>query len=80
MTSETSGSVYQIRVRTLWNPVWAVRFPGFVVSHDSAGYTVLTGRVVDQAMLYGLISRMRDLGLQLISLEQLQGRDGVGDP
>jgi hypothetical protein len=83
MTTDPEGPLYMIRVRTLWDSVWAIRFPGFVVSHDSAGNTVLTGRVVDQAALYGLISRARDLGLKLISLEQIQGGQGrkdVGDP
>lgn len=82
MTTESQGPVYVIRLRTLWDPVWATRFPGFAVSHDSAGNTVLTGRVVDQAMLYGLISRARDLGLKLISVEQVEGRErrqGIAD-
>jgi len=70
MANEAEASVYVIRVRTRWHPIMASWFPGFAVSEDSAGNTLLTGRVPDQAALYGLISRARDLGLKLISLEQ----------
>jgi hypothetical protein len=70
MANEPEGPVYVIRVRTRWHPILPSRFPGFAVSEDSAGNTLLTGRVPDQAALYGLISRARDLGLKLISLEQ----------
>jgi hypothetical protein len=83
VTSDPKKSTYVLRVRTLWDPVWEDRFPGFIVSRDSAGNTVLTGAVEDQAALYGLISRARDLGLKLIAVEQVQdGGDpqGVGNP
>jgi len=79
MANEPEGPVYVIRVRTRWQPIVAGRFPGFTVSEDSAGNTLLTGRVPDQAALYGLISRVRDLGLKLISLEEQPETEDTDD-
>jgi len=58
--------------------VWAARFPGFTVTHDAGGTTTFSGTVVDQAGLYGLISRFRDSGLALISIEPAEWSD-TGD-
>ena len=44
---------------------WSEWFGGLAISHSDLGETVLTGTVADQSALYGIISRMRDLGLQL---------------
>jgi len=56
---------------------WPRWFPGFSVAVDPDGNTVLSGRVVDRSAFYGLMSRVRDLGLTLISVEQLGGQVDV---
>lgn len=50
---------------------WAGWFEPLTIAHDEAGNTLLVGPVADQAALYGLISRMRDLGLTLLALARL---------
>src|SRR3954462_11326076 len=47
---------------------WAAWFDGITLTHGDDGSTVLTGPVVDQAALHGLFSKLRDLGLPLISV------------
>jgi hypothetical protein len=58
----------EIRVRGRINPQWSKWFGGLAISHPAPDETVLSGRVLDQAALYGIISRLRDLGLELTSL------------
>ena len=50
------------------NEKWSEWFGGLTISHSDPDETVLTGVVADQSALYGIISRLRDLGLQLASL------------
>jgi hypothetical protein len=61
---------YIIRVHGVLDPAWLSAFSGFVVTHDADGNTVLRGEVVDQAAFYGLMSRARDLGLTIVSVER----------
>jgi hypothetical protein len=61
--------VYEIRVRGhLDEDYWAQWFEGMAVTTDDKGETVLTGPVADQAALYGLLTRIRDLALPLVSV------------
>ena len=66
------SATYQIRVQGRLDERWAQWFDGmsiaFEQAEDGSTVTVLTGSVIDQAALYGLIARMRDLGLPLISV------------
>ena len=55
----------EIRVKGRINEEWSEWLGGLTVSHSGPEGTVLTGRVQDQAALYGIISRLRDLGLEL---------------
>jgi len=69
------SATYQIKVQGRLDERWAQWFDGmsiaFEPAEDGVTVTVLTGSVIDQAALYGLIGRMRDLGLPLISVERL---------
>ncbi len=69
------AATYQIRVQGRLDERWAPWFDGmsiaFEPAEDGSTLTVLTGSVVDQAALYGLINRMRDLGLPLISVGRI---------
>jgi hypothetical protein len=58
----------EIRVKGRINKQWSEWFGGLTISHSDPDDTVLTGIVQDQAALYGIISRLRDLGLQLSSV------------
>jgi hypothetical protein len=60
--------VYTIRVRAVLDPAWSVWFPGLRVHSDRPGSTVIVGPVVDQAALHGVLAKIRDLGLPLLSL------------
>ncbi len=58
----------EIRVKGRLKKQWSEWFGGLTISHSDPDETVLTGLVPDQAALYGIISRLRDLGLELSSV------------
>lgn len=58
--------IYHIRVRGNLDPKWADWFDEFVIASRASGQTLLTGPVADQAALYGVLSKIRDLGLPLL--------------
>jgi hypothetical protein len=60
--------VYQIRIRGHLGPRWTNRFGGLTITLEDNGDTLLTGPVVDQAALFGLLRKVRDLGMPLISV------------
>ena len=61
---------YELRVRGVLDRRWSGWFDGLQVSSDASGQTLIAGPVVDQAALHGLIEKVRDLGLPLISVTQ----------
>ncbi len=65
--------VYQIRVQGHLDQQWADWFGGLRVVLEENGDTVLTGPVVDQAALHGLLKKVRDLGLPLVSVNRTEG-------
>ena len=71
MNAETSHPTYQIRVRGHLDERWRRWFEDFELTLHPDGETVITGVVVDQAALYGALNRLRDLGLSLISIQQI---------
>jgi hypothetical protein len=58
----------EIRVKGQINQHWSEWFDGLAISHSGPDETLLTGLVADQAALYGVVSRLRDLGLSLCLL------------
>ena len=60
-------STYEIRITGRLDPRWEEWFDGLTITVDN-GDTLITGRVVDQAALHGLLRRVRDLGLPLVSV------------
>ena len=63
---------YRIRLQGSFDEKWlAYWFDGFVVAEQNASETTLTGSVLDEPALYGLLARIRDLGLKLLLLERL---------
>ena len=83
--SETHGStksyyepgLYEIRIRGHLDDRRAAWFEGLTLTREDNGETLLTGMVIDQAALYGLLRKVRDLGMPLISVNLV--RDGHGD-
>jgi hypothetical protein len=59
--------VYQIRVKGHLGRQWTDWFEGLTITLEENGDTILTGPVVDQAALHGLLRKVRDLGMPLIS-------------
>ena len=60
--------IYQIRVKGHLGPEWTDWFGGLNVARQDNGDTLLTGPVVDQAALHGLLRKVRDLGMTLVSV------------
>jgi hypothetical protein len=63
--------VYQIRIRGHLGARWTVWFEGLTITLEEGGDTLLTGEVVDQAALYGLLKKVRDLGMPLLSVNTI---------
>lgn len=64
--------IYEIRLRGHLDDRWADWFEGMIIKLEKDGNTLLTGAVVDQAALHGLLRKVRDLGLPLISVNRLK--------
>jgi hypothetical protein len=67
---------YEIRLTGRLHQRWATWFDGLTISHQGDGTTVISGRIRDQAELHGLLQRVRDLGLPLLSVERV-GTDAL---
>ena len=67
-----SGTVYQIRVEGCLDRRWSDWFDGFTITYPSDNETLLQGRVIDQAALHGLLVKIRDLGLSLMSIRRVE--------
>ena len=63
--------VYQIRIKGHLGREWTDWFGGLTITLEDNGETLLTGPVVDQAALHGLLRKVRDLGTPLISVSQV---------
>ena len=62
---------YEIRMEGHLDDRWAGRFDGLTLTREEHGVTMLTGTVVDQAALHGLLRAVRDLGVRLLSVTRL---------
>jgi hypothetical protein len=60
--------LYQIRIKGHLGRQWSDWFEGLTITLEEDGYTLLTGPVVDQAALHGLLKKVRDLGMPLLSV------------
>ena len=63
---------YAIRLGSHLDRRWAARFDGLALVHQPDGTTLLRGPVVDQAALHGLLQKVRDLGVPLVSVVQVE--------
>ena len=62
---------YELRIKGHLDDRWADRFDGLTITREGDGTTILSGPLVDQAALHGLLRRVRDLGLPLVSVIQV---------
>ncbi len=67
--SETGrATTYEIRIKGHLGRQWTDWFDGLAITLDDSGDTLLTGQIVDQAALHGLLRKVRDLGMPLVSV------------
>jgi hypothetical protein len=67
---------YRIEVKEQLDTHWVAWFDGMSIRHTADGSTLLEGPVADQAALYGLIRKLRDLGLTLIAVQPVVAEQG----
>jgi hypothetical protein len=65
-------TVYQVRIKGHLGGQWTDWFQGLAITLDDSGDTLLTGSVVDQAALHGLLRKVRDLGMPLVSVSPVE--------
>jgi hypothetical protein len=63
---------YEIRTKGHLDPRWVAWFGGLSLTRENDGTTVIHGPVLDQAALYGVLLKLRDLGLPLVSVTQVE--------
>ena len=63
---------YEIRIKGHLDDRWAAWFGGLTITLEDNGETLLTGPVVDQAALHGLLKKVRDVGMPLISVNRAE--------
>jgi len=71
-TNSSQPLVYQIRIEGHLGQQWIDWFDGLSITLEENGDTLLTGPVTDQAALHGLLKKVRDLGLPLVSISRVQ--------
>jgi hypothetical protein len=69
---------YEIRLKGRLESRWAVWFDGLSLTNESDGTTIIHGLVADQAALHGLLQKVRDLGLPLVSVTQVEPDQPIG--
>jgi hypothetical protein len=65
------SSLYEIRIKGHLDSRWADRFEGMTIVLEDNGDTTMTGPIVDQAALHGMLKKVRDLGLPLLSVNRV---------
>ncbi|MCB9076411.1 MAG: hypothetical protein H6631_02365 [Anaerolineaceae bacterium] len=71
-TPDSNQPVYQIRLQGHLGRQWSNWFGGLTVTLEDNGETLLTGPVIDQAALHGLLRKVRDIGLPLLSVVRIE--------
>lgn len=66
-----NAAAYQIRIEGHLGPQWVEWFEGMSITPEGHGHTLLTGLLADQAALHGLLKKVRDLGMTLVSINRI---------
>jgi hypothetical protein len=78
--NQREPKVYQIKIKGHLGSQWSDWFDSLTVTQDKKGNTLLTGPVIDDAALHGLLKKVRDLGMPLISFNPFEtGQDDPDD-
>jgi hypothetical protein len=67
---------YEVRIEGHLDDLWLDWFDGLSLRHEPDGTSILIGSLADQAALYGLLDRVRDLGLLLLSIRRIESEGG----
>ncbi len=70
-TRPNSSRIYQIKLQGTLDTKWSDWFDGFHITSLATGETLMTGPIADQAALHGLLTKIRDVGLPLLSINAL---------
>ncbi|MCP5100004.1 MAG: hypothetical protein GY943_31000 [Chloroflexi bacterium] len=70
--SHSKSGLYEVRIKGHLADRWSDWFEEFTITLESNGETVLTGQVVDQAALHGLLKKVRDLNMPLLSVNRVK--------
>jgi hypothetical protein len=76
---DEEAMIYQIRIEGQLGEQWTDWFEGLTITQEAGGTTVLTGPVLDQSALHGLLKKVRDLGAPLVSVNRME-TDGSSNP
>ena len=71
-TNPGEAKIYQIRIKGHLGRQWTEWFGGLTITLEDDGVTLITGLVVDQAALHGLLRKVRDLGVPLLSVNRVE--------
>jgi len=71
-TQNSNAKVYEIRLKGHLDARWVKWFDGMAITLDENGNTLLSGPVADQAALHGLLKKVRDVGLPLLSVNSVE--------
>jgi hypothetical protein len=74
MKEKVKPVTYEIKIEDHLDPVWSEWLDGMVITPLSTGGTLLSGMLADQAALYGLLNRIRDMNLKLVCVEKKEER------
>jgi hypothetical protein len=66
------GEMYEIKLKGHLDESWLEWFEGLVLTHQSDGSTTLRGVIVDQSALHGMLKKIRDLGMPLLSVKHIK--------
>lgn len=73
---EAGAEQYEIRIKGFLDERWAGHFDGIDIVHERAGTTRMVGLLADHAALYGVLNRLRDLGIALVSVRTITADGG----
>jgi hypothetical protein len=69
---QSQPNIYQIRIKGCLGSQWSDWFEGLAITPEEDGNTLLSGPVIDDAALHGLLKKVRDLGMPLLSVNRVE--------
>lgn len=79
MMNQYQSRRYEICINAHLSDTWLLNFEQMTISRRDDGRSVLTGRIADQAALHAILRKIRDLGLELISVNQVDENENKGE-